>query len=246
MTAPKTRNSLSLEVLKMLCNEMDVSASGDVRSIVIRGEGRVFSAGHNLKEMTVDEGTKYHQQIFDQCNQLMFNIVKNSVPVIAAVDGVAAAAGCQLVAMCDIAVSTQKSSFSVPGANVGIFCSTPGIPLARMVPRKTSSYMLFTGHSINAEEALRAGLISKMVSDSNALDEEINSICEAIKAKPKEVIALGKRFYYKQLEMGLSEAFREGGGVMVDNLRYKDAQEGISAFKEKRKPVWSHTDEKVL
>ena len=129
---------------------------------------------------------------------------------------------------------------------MGIFCSTPGIPLARAVPRKVSAYMLFTGAPLTASEAYQAGLISRLVADTAALDTELKSICDAIAAKPKGVIALGKRFYYKQMEMGLSSAFDEGGHVMVDNLRYADAQEGISAFKDKRKPVWTHTDDKVL
>jgi len=247
MCAPKTRNSLSMEMLHRLHGEISSDVIGkEVRSIVLRGEGKAFSAGHNLKEMTVQEGSQYHQQIFDACNRLMLAMAKSPVPVIAVVDGVAAAAGCQLVAMCDIAVATQKSSFSVPGSAVGIFCSTPGIPLARMVPRKTSAYMLMTGNPISAEEALRTGLISKMAADSESLEAEVGSICEAIASKPRGVVALGKRFFYKQLEMGLSEALQEGGQVMVDNLKYRDAQEGIAAFKEKRKPVWSHTDEKVL
>ena len=136
--------------------------------------------------------------------------------------------------------------FSVPGANVGIFCSTPGIPLGRMVPRKVSSYMLYTGLPISAKEAYQAGLISRLVEDTEALDSEVATICQAIGSKPKGVIALGKRFYYKQMEMGISSAFEEGGQVMVDNLKYADAQEGIEAFKKKRKPVWTHSDNKVM
>ena len=132
------------------------------------------------------------------------------------------------------------------GAGVGIFCSTPGIPLARTVPRKMSAYMLLTGKPISAEEALRSGLISKLLPDEESLEAEVRDICQAVASKPKGVIALGKRFYYRQMEMGLGQAFDEGGQVMVDNLKYRDAQEGIAAFKEKRKPTWAHTHDKVL
>ena len=146
----------------------------------------------------------------------------------------------------DVNYNFDVLQFSVPGANVGIFCSTPGIPLGRMVPRKVSSYMLYTGLPISAEEAYQAGLISRLVEDTEALDSEVATICQAIGSKPKGVIALGKRFYHKQMEMGISSAFEEGGQVMVDNLKYADAQEGIEAFKKKRKPVWTHSDNKVM
>ena len=244
MTASKTRNALSLEMLKILESELVCDVfNPELRCIVLSGQGPAFSAGHNLKEMTYKEGRKYHEEIFKKCNDVMHSIVTNPVPVIAQVDGVAAAAGCQLVAMCDIAVATTKSTFSVPGSSVGLFCTTPGIPLARAVPRKMSSYMLLTGKPIRADEALQAGLISRMVQDSAELDQEIESICQAIISKPRGVVALGKKFYYKQLEMGLGQALEQGGQVMVDNLQYHDAQEGIAAFVEKRKPVWCHTDE---
>ena len=174
----------------------------------------------------------------------MHGIVHCPVPVIAQIDGVAAAAGCQLVAMCDIAIATQRSVFSVPGSSVGLFCSTPGVPLARAVPRKVSSYMLLTGKPINAQEAYQAGLISKMpVQDKAELEQELDAICQAIQDKPRGVVALGKKFYYQQLDMDLSSALEHGGKVMVHNLEYKDAQEGIGAFIEKRKPNWCHTDE---
>ncbi len=171
----------------------------------------------------------------------MRTIRNADVPVIAAVDGLAAAAGCQLVAACDIVVATKTSTFSTPGANFGLFCSTPGIPLARSVPRKISALMLFTGNAINAEEALQFGLVSRLA-EKGDLDIEVEAVCEAIKAKPKAVIALGKKFLNEQLEMKYLDALESGSKVMVDNLQLVDAQEGISAFKEKRKPFWTHTD----
>ena len=244
MTAAKTRNALSLEMLKILENHIVSDAKNpDLRCIVLSGQGPAFSAGHNLKEMTYKEGRKYHEEIFHKCNDLMHSIVTCPVPVIAQVDGVAAAAGCQLVAMCDIAVATAKSSFLVPGSSVGLFCSTPGVPLARAVPRKVSSYMLLTGKPITAQEAWQAGLVSKMVQNQEELDQEIQAICQAIIDKPRGVIALGKKFYYQQLEMGLTQALDQGGQVMVDNLQLHDAQEGIAAFVEKRRPHWCHSDQ---
>ena len=244
MTAAKTRNSLSLEMLKILENHIVSDAQDpELRCIVLSGQGPAFSAGHNLKEMTYKEGKEYHEEIFKKCNDLMRSIVTCPVPVIAQVDGVAAAAGCQLVAMCDIAVATAKSSFLVPGSSVGLFCSTPGVPLARAVPRKISSYMLLTGKPIKADEALQAGLISRMVLNPEELEQEVQAICQAIIDKPRGVIALGKKFYYQQLEMGLTQALDQGGQVMVDNLQLQDAQEGIAAFVEKRRPQWCHTDQ---
>ncbi len=244
MNSAKTRNSLSLEMLTSLQQEIQADkAKPELRCIVLSGEGPAFSAGHNLKEMTAKEGRKYHEDIFKKCNDLMHAVVTCPVPVIAQVDGVAAAAGCQLVAICDLAVATQKSTFSVPGSSVGLFCSTPGIPLSRNVPRKVSAYMLFTGKPITAQEAYQAGLVSRIVADSAELETEVKQICDAIVSKPRGVLALGKRFYYQQLEMGLGAALEAGGQVMVDNLQYRDAQEGIKAFIEKKKPAWCHTEE---
>ena len=184
-------------------------------------------------------------RIFGECSRMMMDIVRSRVPVLAAVDGVAAAAGCQLVAICDMAVATKRSSFSTPGANFGIFCSTPGIPLARCVPRKAAADMLLTGRPVSAETALRTGLVSRLAEDEAELDKMVDEICADVISKPSKVIELGKAFFQAQLEMGLSQALEAGGNVMVDNLDYKDAQEGISAFKEKRKPKWSHTDDRV-
>lgn len=244
MAAPKTRNSLSHEMLDQLDSEIQQDKTNpDLRCIVLKAEGPAFSAGHNLKEMTHKEGRAFHEEIFQKCNTLMYSIVQSPVPIIAQVDGIAAAAGCQLVSICDIAVATEKSKFLVPGSSVGLFCSTPGVPLSRSVPRKVSSYMLLTGKPISAADALNSGLISKMTKNSEDLEVEIESICQAIISKPRGVVALGKKFYYEQLEMGLTQAFEAGGKVMVDNLQWKDCQEGIKAFIEKKHPVWCHTDE---
>merc|ERR1719244_2216386 len=168
----------------------DLAAAGrdkEVRAVVLRGEGKVFSAGHNLKEMTLDTGLEYHQKIFDTCEELMQLVGQVSVPVVGVVTGLAAAAGCQLISSCDLVVAGPNARFSTPGAAVGLFCHTPGIPLARRVPRAVSGYMLLTGESITGAEAYNAGLVSKLVNDDN-LQSEVDRICAFIASKPKEVI----------------------------------------------------------
>ncbi|KAK3864754.1 hypothetical protein Pcinc_029583 [Petrolisthes cinctipes] len=235
---PKTRNSLSLEMLEALHSAV-VKTDPALRCIVLEAEGKVFSAGHNLKELTQKEGKGHHNRVFDACADLMLGLANLRVPVVAKVDGVATAAGCQLVASCDIVIATHNSSFSTPGGNVGIFCSTPGIPLVRCVPRKVSAHMLLTGLPITADEALRAGLVSKVVPQEE-LDAETQKVVDAILNKSSPVITLGKRFMYRQMEMSIEEAYREGSCVMVHNINMKDGQEGINSFIQKRKPNWTH------
>jgi len=245
LSNPKTRNALSLDMMKKLTE--DISRAGEdktVRTIVLRGEGKVFSGGHNLKEMTVETGYDYHMEIFNTCENMMRLIGQVPVPVLGVVTGLAAAAGCQMISSCDLVVAAPSARFSTPGAAVGLFCHTPGIPLARRVPRAVSGYMLLTGETITAQEAYNAGLVSRLV-EEDMVDEEVKRICAAIASKPRGVIALGKKFYQAQLELPLSQAYPAGGKVMAENLWYQDAQEGIVAFKEKRKPVFSHTDNKV-
>jgi enoyl-CoA hydratase/carnithine racemase len=214
-----------------------------LRCIVLYGEGKVFSAGHNLKELTSKEGTEYHNQVFSTCSQLMLGIMQCPVPVIAVVEGLAAAAGCQLVATCDITICTENSTFSTPGANFGIFCSTPGIAVGRAVHRKVAARMLFTGLPLTAHEALEAGLVSKVVTQET-LDEEVQKVVDAISHKSRSVLELGKKFLYEQLEMDIKTAYRYGEEIMVKNLTMVDSQEGIRSFMEKRKPVWTHSSEK--
>merc|ERR1719266_1182470 len=216
----------------------------EVRAVVLKGEGKVFSSGHNLKEMTVETGYDYHKKIFDTCEAMMRLVGQIPVPVIGVVTGHAAAAGCQLIASCDLVVAGPNAKSSTPGAGVGLFCHTPGIPLARRVPRAVSGLMLLTGQPITATEAYNAGLVSKLVPEDE-LEAEVAAVCAAIAAKPRAVIALGKQFYQRQLELPLAAAYREGGAVMAENLRYRDCQEGIAAFKEKRAPVFCHTEDKV-
>ncbi|XP_011548891.3 enoyl-CoA hydratase domain-containing protein 3, mitochondrial [Plutella xylostella] len=236
----KTRNSLSLDMMSYLVEEINRDKDIDsLRAIVLTAKGHVFSAGHNLKELQASSGVEQHKVIFDKATELMMSIVRSPVPIIAKVNGVVAAAGCQLVAQCDMAVCSETSKFSTPGANFGIFCSTPGIAVGRSVPKSRAMYMLLTGEAISAQEAYESGLVTKVVT-ADQLDKEVNNIIDKIKMKSRSVVSLGKEFYYKQIELGLSEAYKLGGELMVKNVNMGDGQEGIKSFIEKRKPVWTH------
>ncbi|XP_058116877.1 enoyl-CoA hydratase domain-containing protein 3, mitochondrial [Anopheles ziemanni] len=238
----KTRNSLSMEMMNsVLKNIVENQKHVELRCIVLAAKGHVFSAGHNLKELTAEHGADQHKQVFHKCSELIDAIRSAPIPIIAKVDGLAAAAGCQLVASCDMAICSDNSTFSTPGASFGIFCSTPGIAVVRAVPRMKAAYMLFTGLPISAAEALEAGLVSKVV-PKDSLDEELDKICKAIASKSRSVIALGKKFFYEQMAMDVPTAYARGEQIMVDNLATIDGREGIKSFVEKRKPLWKHTD----
>lgn len=240
---PKKRNALSLAMLERLHDNLTSGTEKDsLRCIVLKSSGSVFSSGHDLKELkqSNEEG---RQKIFGKCSDLMVGIRKIPVPVIAQVNGLAAAAGCQLVASCDIVIATSKSQFSTPGASVGLFCSTPGVAVSRAVPQKVASYMLFTGNNISAQEALQSGLVSKVVTEEE-IEQETSALVEAILKKSRSVLALGKEFFYQQLREDITSAYQKGSEVMVDNLSLDEAHEGISAFFEKRNPVWQHSMKK--
>ncbi|MEE6512940.1 hypothetical protein FKM82_020286 [Ascaphus truei] len=211
-----------------------------LRVIVIAAEGPVFSSGHNLKELTAAQGKDYHAEVFRTCAKLMTSIQTISVPVIAQVNGLATAAGCQLVASCDIAVASEKSRFATPGVNVGLFCSTPAVALGRAVPRKVALEMLFTGEPISAQDALLHGLVSKVVPEED-LERETMKIAYKICQTSRSVVALGKATFYRQMAHGLDAAYELASQVMVQNLSLKDGQEGVEAFSQKRKPVWTHS-----
>uniref|UniRef100_A0A3B4AMA5 Enoyl-CoA hydratase domain-containing protein 3, mitochondrial n=1 Tax=Periophthalmus magnuspinnatus TaxID=409849 RepID=A0A3B4AMA5_9GOBI len=242
---PKKRNALSLFMLeslrKSILNEVD---SEDLRVIVISANGPVFSSGHDLKELTSAQGREHHTQVFKTCSEVMSLIQDIPVPVIAMVNGVATAAGCQLVASCDIVIASEKSTFATPGVNVGLFCSTPAVAIGRAVPRKVALEMLFTGTPISAHDALLHGLVSKVVPE-NRLEEETLAIAQRICDASQPVVALGKATFYRQMAQGRDAAYAIASKVMVDNLALRDGQEGIRAFIEKRKPVWSHKAEKA-
>ncbi|KAM5170697.1 enoyl-CoA hydratase domain-containing protein 3, mitochondrial isoform 2-T2 [Mantella aurantiaca] len=241
MNNPQKRNALSLSMLQSL--QEDISHETDdvnLRVIVIAAEGPVFSSGHNLKEFTSAQGKSYHAEVFYACVKLMKTIQTVPVPVIAQVNGLATAAGCQLVASCDIAVASDRSKFATPGVNVGLFCSTPAVALGRAVPRKVALEMLFTGEPISAHDALLHGLVSKVVPEEN-LETETLRIASKICQASRSVVALGKATFYKQISQSLEEAYRLTSQVMLENLALKDGQEGIEAFTQKRKPVWTNS-----
>ncbi|XP_063073338.1 enoyl-CoA hydratase domain-containing protein 3, mitochondrial [Engraulis encrasicolus] len=243
---PKKRNALSLVMLESLRENIVTGVdSDDLRVIVISARGPVFSSGHDLKELTSTQGRDYHTKVFGACSDVMTLIQDIPVPVIAMVNGVATAAGCQLVASCDIAVATEKSTFATPGINVGLFCSTPGVALGRAVPRKVAMEMLFTGQPISAHDALRHGLLSRVVADETALEESVTSVCARVCQASRPVVALGKATFQRQMAQGRDAAYATTSRVMVENLALRDGQEGIRAFIEKRKPTWTNSTEKA-
>eukprot|EP00105_Crassostrea_gigas_P027432 XP_011448763.1 PREDICTED: enoyl-CoA hydratase domain-containing protein 3, mitochondrial [Crassostrea gigas] len=240
---PKKRNALSLKMLKTLHNNL-TSGVDDLRAIILCSTGPVWSAGHDLKELTSKEGREYHRQVFDTCSEVMSLIQDLPIPVIASVSGLATAAGAQLVASCDIAIAAQSARFATPGVSVGLFCSTPAVAVGRAVPRKVAMEMLFTGHPITAQDALLHGLVSRVVPD-HQLEEETQKIADRICETSREVVAIGKATFYAQMNLERKEAYRLTSAVMVENLSLEDGQEGIKAFIEKRKPTWSHRNQKV-
>ncbi|XP_053610501.1 enoyl-CoA hydratase domain-containing protein 3, mitochondrial isoform X3 [Plodia interpunctella] len=210
-----------------------------LRAIILSAKGNVFSAGHNLKELQSSAGLDQHKLVFQKATELMKSILQSPVPVIAKVNGFAAAAGCQLAATCDMIICSDTSKFSTPGANFGIFCSTPGIAIGRCMPKSRATYMLFTGEPITAQEAYESGLVTKVV-PVDQLESEVINIVDKIKLKSRRVIAMGKQFYYKQIELDLPGAYKLGEDIMVKNINIEDGQEGIQSFVEKRKANWSH------
>ncbi|CAM5085878.1 unnamed protein product [Eretmochelys imbricata] len=237
---PKKRNALSLSMLKCLRDDIlhDIKSKA-LRVIIISAEGPVFSAGHDLKELSSDWDMKHHIEVFDTCAEVMTLLQKLPVPVIAQVNGLATAAGCQLVASCDIAVASEKSQFATPGVNVGLFCSTPAVAVGRALSKKIALEMLFTGEPISAHNALLHGLLSRVVPEDK-LEEETMKIARKICEASRSVVALGKATFYRQMALDLDAAYRMTSQVMVDNLTLKDGHEGIEAFIQKRKPTWSH------
>ena len=239
LNLPGQFNSLSQAMLAALQAELDaIAASQTVRVVVIAGAGKAFCAGHDLKEMRGNHRKEFMQALFKQCGELMLSITRLPQPVIARVHGIATAAGCQLVAMCDLAVAADVARFAVSGINVGLFCSTPAVGLARNLGRKEALEMLLTGDFIDAMEARAKGLVNRVV-PADALDAEIERLAGSIIAKSAIAVSMGKGMFYQQLEMGLSEAYAYAGEVMACNMMSDDAGEGIDAFMEKRPPVYT-------
>jgi len=243
LNRPQTRNSLSEAMLEALGDALNAIAhDASVRAVVLAANGPVYSAGHDLKELTShraghDRGRAYFKHIMTMCSAMMQQIVTMPQPVVAAVQGTATAAGCQLVASCDLAVASQAAKFATPGVNLGLFCSTPMVALARNVSRKHAMEMLLTGEMNSAEHAARIGLVNRIVAPGAERDEALK-IAKTIASKSAVTVKIGKEAFYRQLEMPLAEAYRYASEVMVENMLVRDAAEGIGAFIEKREPKW--------
>ena len=238
LNRPQSFNALSTGMLEALQKELDaVAADESARVVVIAAEGKAFSAGHDLKQMRAEPQLAYYETLFAQCARLMVAIQRLPVPVIARVQGIATAAGCQLVAACDLAVAASTARFAVSGINVGLFCSSPGVALSRNLARKAAFEMLVTGDFISAEEARAKGLVNRVVG-ADALDAEVDALVGAIVAKPRIAIAMGKALFYRQLERGIEAAYEDAGRTMACNMMDDSALEGVQAFIEKRRPNW--------
>ncbi|WP_374413266.1 enoyl-CoA hydratase [Hydrogenophaga sp.] len=235
---PKAFNVLSEAMLAAFQTAVDgVAADDGARVLVIAAEGRAFCAGHDLKEMRARPELAYYQSLFATCSKLMMGLRKLEVPVIARVHALATAAGCQLVAQCDLAVAAEGASFGVNGIDVGLFCATPGVALSRNMLPKQAMEMLLTGDFISATEARARGLVNRVVAPQ-ALDAEVGTLVTRILGKPREAVAMGKTLFYRQLETGMESAYQLAGQTMACNMVHEVAQEGVQAFIDKRAPSW--------
>lgn len=231
-------NALSEQMMNALQAELDALGKDDaVRVVVLAAEGRAFCAGHDLKQMRATPELDYYQTLFKQCSKLMLTIQHMPQPVIARVQGIAAAAGCQLVAMCDLAVASSVARFAVSGIHFGLFCATPSVALSRNVSRKQAMEMLLTGDFIDAQTAMARGLVNRVAAPEQ-LDAEVAALTASILSKPAVAVAMGKQLFYRQLEMGIDAAYQLAGQTMACNMMDAAAQEGVQAFIEKRAPEW--------
>jgi enoyl-CoA hydratase/carnithine racemase len=243
LNRPQARNSLSEAMIVELHAALtDITDDVNVRGLVIAANGSAFSAGHDMKELTshrsdADRGRAYFAKMMTACSAMMQAIVQLPKPVVAAVQGIATAAGCQLVASCDLAVATETATFATPGVDIGLFCSTPMVALSRNVPRKQAMEMLLTGEPISATTAREFGLINRVVPAGTERDAAV-ALAQKVARKSAHTIKLGKAAFYRQAEMGLAAAYRYAAEVMTENMMARDAEEGISAFIEKREPRW--------
>jgi enoyl-CoA hydratase/carnithine racemase len=238
LNRPGQFNSLAEELLTELQAALEaIAADVSVRVVVIAGAGKAFCAGHDLKQMRANHSKGYMQALFNQCGKVMMTINRLPQPVIARIHGIATAAGCQLVAMCDLAVASDVARFAVSGINVGLFCATPSVALARNMGRKPALEMLLTGDFIDAAEAQRRGLVNRVV-PLDQLDAEVKKLTDSICAKSAAAVSMGKQMFYRQLEMGFDGAYQLATETMACNMMTEDAAEGIDAFMQKRPPVW--------
>ena len=243
LNRPQARNSLSEAMLEALSHELEgLAADKRIRAVVVAARGTAFSAGHDLKELTAhradaDGGRSYTRHIMERCSTVMLSVLRLPQPVIAAVEATATAAGCQLVATCDLAVASMTAKFCTPGVHIGLFCSTPMVALSRNVARKHAMEMLLTGDMISAKDAHRIGLVNRVVEAGSAREEALN-LARKIAANSAAAVKFGKEAFYQQLEMGIADAYAHATEVMVKNMMARDAEEGIAAFVEKRQPTW--------
>ena len=238
LNRPQAFNALSQAMLGRLQRELGAIASDEsARVVVIGAEGKAFCAGHDLKEMRAHPSLEYYERLFTQCSDLMLTIQRLPVPVIARVEGIATAAGCQLVAMCDLAVASSTARFAVSGVNVGLFCSTPGVAISRNILRKPAFEMLVTGEFVSAAEAKARGLVNR-VAEPEQLDSELEKLVAAILSKPRVAVAMGKEFFYRQAELSIAAAYKAASQTMACNMMEEAALEGVQAFIEKRPPHW--------
>ncbi len=238
LNRPAQRNALSVALLGALQDQVDAIAKDrKIKVVVIAANGPGFCGGHDLREMRANPGRQHYEALFAQCSRLMTSIVKLPKPVISRVHGIAAAAGCQLVATCDLVVASSEARFAVNGVNLGLFCSTPMVALTRAVGRKPAMEMLLTGDLIDAERAKAIGLVNRVVAPDR-LDDEVAALARQIAGKLRVAVALGKEAFYRQAELGLDAAYAYTGEVMTRNMLERDTEEGIDAFLEKRAPKW--------
>ena len=239
LNRPSAFNALSEELLTALQTELDnLSRNPSLRVLVIAAAGKAFCAGHDLRQMRAEPSMDYYQKLFSQCGKMMLSIQKLQVPVIAKVQGVATAAGCQLVAQCDLAVASSEAKFAVSGVNLGLFCATPSVALSRNLSRKAAFEMLVTGDFLNAQDALKQGLINQ-IAEPHDLDACTENLIVKILSKPQVALAMGKELFYMQLETGIEKAYEYASQTMACNMMDNTALEGVQAFIEKRKPSWS-------
>jgi enoyl-CoA hydratase/carnithine racemase len=234
LNRPQSFNALSEAMLEALQSALDrVAKDDEARAVVIAATGKAFCAGHDLKEMRARPSQPYYEQLFAQCGRMMMTIQRLAVPVIARVQGIATAAGCQLVAMCDLAVAARDARFAVSGINLGLFCSTPSVALSRNLSRKAAFEMLVTGDFISADQALAKGLVNRVV-DADALDAEVEALVARIVSKPRVALAMGKSLFYRQLEVGIATAYEDAGRTMACNMMDACALDGVQAFIDKK------------
>ena len=240
LNRPEAFNALSESLLSELQECLNaVSQSKETRVVILAASGKAFCAGHDLKEMMQAPSESYYQSLFQKCSELMLTIQRMPQPVIAQVQGIATAAGCQLVAMCDLAVASEDAKFAVSGINLGLFCSTPGVALSRNLLRKQALELLLTGEFLSAAEAREKGLVNRVVKSSE-LEEQTIALAKTILSKPAEAVRLGKQLFYRQIEKPIQAAYDDAGSVMACNMMDKDALEGVQAFIDKRKPTWTN------